>query len=340
MAVLSSKTTDGSDAFVKYVVKNPRALEIDFKIENGQTGILFDRRNNSLVELRQLISGTTIKILSREDVTINGARYAQVSHNSTKGLVALSKIRKPTGGNGTAYESEVVDAFNKMFKSFGRPITIEVGNSKYTNISYALKIERDVKLLGGVTRDPKADIILCRDRNKPLGDGSIFISHKKEGGASAFQQYSGVSDKASPEIYNHPEVQYFLRSLLGVIDNGKLRNPVMMEVKDPQLINMSIFGPHYSKKFGLEHCQLIGQGLPRLSEFKEDHFKLSFSSHMILSGDTSSFTGDYTPVLSATFRSGRGFNIDGKYISGARVMIVPKKLMLGRSGLMVLQSGK
>mgnify|MGYP001765158640 CR=1 FL=1 len=339
MAVLSSKTTDGSDAFVKYVTKNPRALEIDFKIENGQTGVLFEQNNNVLKEIRQLISGTPIKIISREDINIKGVRYAQVSHNSTKGLVALSKIRKPTGGNGTAYESEVVDAFTKMFKSFGRPITIEIGNSKYSDISYALKVERDIKLLGGASRDPKADIILCREQNKPLAPGSIFISHKKAGGPEAFQQYSGVSDKASPEIYSHPEVQYFLRSLLNVIENDKLKQPVMMVIKDPKLINMAIYGPQYGKAFGIEHCQLIGQGLPRLTEFREDYYKLSFSSHMALSGDVSSFTADYTPVIGATYRAGRGFNIDGKYISGARVMIVPKKLMLGRSSLMILQNG-
>ena len=54
---------------------------------------------------------------------------------------------------------------------------------------------------------------------------------------------------------------------------------------------------------------------------------------MSLSGDLTSFNGDYTPVFGATFRAGRGFDFEGKRYSGARVGIYPMKLVAGRGGV-------
>ena len=101
---------------------------------------------------------------------------------------------------------------------------------------------------------------------------------------------------------------------------------------------MSIFGPDYGNKYGLQHCNCIGQGLPVLKPTKkENEYELTFSSHMSLSGDLSHFKEGYTPVFGATFRAGRGFELDGKRYNGARVGIYPSKLVATRGGVVELK---
>ena len=129
-----------------------------------------------------------------------------------------------------------------------------------------------------------ADIILCKDKKNPLASGGIYISHKKEGGPEAFQQYGGLSEQAGAEIYNHKLVQKFLQQVANVLgDSQQLASPVMGTFDDPVLANMSIYGPDYGKPYSLQHTQLIGQGKPVFKETPRG-VELSFSSHMSLSG--------------------------------------------------------
>lgn len=170
-----------------------------------------------------------------------------------------------------------------------------------------------------------------------FGPDSIYISHKKEGGPEAFQQYGGLSEQAGPEIYGHKLVQKFLSQVATVLGGSQqLPSPVMGTFNDPTLANMSIYGPDYGKKFSLQHTQIIGQGKPVFKETAR-HVEMSFSSHMSLSGDLSHFTGGYLPVFGATFRAGRGFDYKGKRYNGARVAIYPYKLMATRGGLITFQ---
>lgn len=339
MADLSSKATDGRLSFTKYVTDNKRFKEIEFEIEKAKTATVYSIKNNILSPTKlQLKSGTKIKILDTKLYEISGMRLARIKHGAITGYVQINTIRKPTGGNGTQYEDEVVDAINAYILNAGGKIDIKLkGDSTiYKDISYAVKVDRDIKRAGGVTYDPKADIILCKDKKAPLAAGSIFISHKKEGGPEAFQQYGGVSEQAGEAIYNHKLVQKFLKIVADSLEGGKLTqlpNPIMATFKDPVLANMSIYGPEYGKAFSLQHTQLIGQGKPDFKNLGKV-IELSFTSHMSLSGDLSHFQGGYAPVFGATFRAGRGFEYNGKRYVGARVAIYPHKLMASRSRLM------
>jgi hypothetical protein len=336
MATLAQKTTDGSDSFTKYVTKNPRFKETLYQIENKQDGPLLAKKGNSMQQIAVLKEGDKFNIIDSNHHTIANVRYAKVKYQSKEGYIALTKIRKPTAGNGTAYEDEVVDALNIMFKQFGAPVAIKIGRSLFKDMTYAVKVDTQLKRAGGARGDPKADIIICKDKKNPLGEGSIYISHKKEGGPEAFQQYGGLTEAAGSDIYSHPEVQKFLKEASSYVAHGKLTNPLMKDIKDKKLINMSIYGPDYGKKFSLQHVQLIGQGKPKLTKIKEDQYALDFTSHMSISGDLSHFTGGYLPVFGATYREGRGFTIGGKRVDGARVGIYPAKLIQSRSGLVEL----
>ena len=340
MADLASKTTDGRLSFIKYVTDNKRYAEIEFEIEKGKSSFLYVKSGSSLKSsTKEFKAGTKFKIVDTKSHDIAGIKYALCKIGSTTGLIPINRIRKPTGGNGTQYEDEVVDLINKVILKNG-PIDIKLkGDSVlYKSIAYAVKVDSNIKRSAGVKGDPKADIILCKDIKKPLDKGSIYVSHKKEGGPEAFQQYGGISEQSGAAIYSHPLVQKFLKLTADFIgDAQQLPAPVMGTFKNDNLACMSIFGPDYGKPFSIDHTQLIGQGKPELTPKNGGkYFELDFTSHMSLSGDLRHFGGGYAPVFGGTFRAGRSFVFKGKRYNGARLGIYPIKLIQSRAGLLTL----
>ena len=336
MATLSGKTTSGELAFDKYVAKNPRFHEIEYQIEEKMTGSFLQKKGTRYQSIEELKAGTNFSIVKNKIHVIDKGNYAEVKYKNRIGYIAIGQIRKPTKGNGTAYEDEVVDELNRIFLEIGRPIDIQVGSKRFKNLCYAIKVDSSLKRRGGVSSDPKADIIICENQKDPFQGTPIYISHKKEGGPEAFQQYGGLTEVAGKNIYNHPEVQNFLLQAANYVENDKLTAPLLMKIIDNKLKNMSIYGPDYGRAFSLQHTQLIGQGRPILKKKSEKVYELTFSSHMSISGDLSHFTGGYNPVFGATFRAGRGYTINNTRISGIRVGIYPEKLIASRVGLIEL----
>lgn len=338
MASLNDKTTDRRLSFQKYVTDNKRWKEISFEIEKDQPTAVFTKKGTAVVAGKKIHKPKTpVKILDSKYVEIGKTKYASVQIGSEKGLVPLKCIRKPTGGNGTQFEDEVVDLINETIISHGCGIDVRIKGSVkvYKNIQYAVKVDTNIKRSAGLRFDPKCDIILCQDIKKPVADSSIYISHKKAGGPEAFQQYGGISEGSSSVIYKNPRTQEFLRLVAQNIGDGdSLKQPIMAYFNDDKLKNQSIFGPDFGKPFGLEHVQLIGQGKPALTR-KGEFYELDFTSHMSLSGKLSHFTGGYQPVFGATYRAGRGFNFEGKRYTNARLGIYPFKLIGTRSDLIV-----
>ena len=192
-----------------------------------------------------------------------------------------------------------------------------------------------MKRESGIRGDPKADIVLCKDNKDPLSKDSIYISHKKEGGPEAFQQYGGLSEQSGEKINKNKLVQKFLALVAQNIGSDeKLQQPIMATFNDDELANMSIYGPEYGSKFSLQHTQIIGQGKVTFKDCGNYH-EMDFTSHMSLSGDLRHFKSGYLPVFGATFRAGRGFEYGGKRYDGARVAIYPQKLMATRSNLLI-----
>ena len=341
MATLAQKATDGRLSFVKYVTDNKRLPDITFEIEkNMESGLYVPDGTGYKISGNILKAGTQFKIIDTKLYAPNDFKLAKVKTQNGTGFLPISKIRKPTAGNGTIYEDEVVDAINEYIIRSGGKIDIKVGTTLYKDMAYAVKVDTNLKQQGGTKGDPKADIIICKDKSNPLKSDSIFISHKKEGGPEAFQQYGGLSKQAGDHIYNHKLVQEFFKLVANTIgESNQLDHPIMMTFKDAKLSNMSIYGPEFGNQFSLQHTQVIAQGkpiFPRQGDPNE-YWKMEFSSHMSLSGDLSHFTGGYEPVFGATFRAGRGFDYNGKRYSGARLAIYPKKLMESRSKLLKVE---
>jgi hypothetical protein len=338
MANLSQKATNGKLSFVKYVTENKNFSAIEFEIEKGKSSVLFTKKRNAAVAgKKEYKAGTKLKIVDENLHDVGGMQMTKVKIGNESGYLPIKVIRKPTGGNGTQYEDEVVDAINNFIKEAGRPINIKIkgDNKTYKDILYAIKVDNKIKRDAGVKGDPKADIILCKDKDNPLTSDSIYISHKKEGGPEAFQQYGGLSKQAGEEIYDHPTTQRFLQIVGQAIGNkSQLPYPILAKFTDTTLANMSIYGPEYGKDFSIQHTQIIGQGKVKFEKQRNGElYQMSFTSHMSLSGNLSHFIGGYLPVFGATFRAGRGFEYKGKRYNGARVAIYPYKLMATRSGL-------
>lgn len=339
MATLSQKTTSGDSSFDKYVKQNPRYSEIKYEIEHGMQSDLFVKKGTKFFSVKTLKAGTKFNIVENNLTDVGGLKCAKVKVVATIGYIPISKIRKPTVGNGTSYETEVIDALNEIFTKIARPINIKLGNKTYTDLTYAVKVDTAMKRSAGISADPKADIIICKDKKNPLAPGSIYISHKKSGGPEAFQQYGGLTEISGLQIYQHPEVQSFLRQTTEFIKGGVLKKPLMKPIKDEKLMNMSIYGPGYGEQFSLQHVQLIGQGKPKLTQTdaRRDLYKLEFTDHMSLSGDLKHFVNGYLPVFGATYRAGRGFKFNNIQYLGARVGIYPRKLIATRTGLVTLK---
>ena len=330
MAVLSGKTSDGSMAWDKYVKNNPKYKDISFVIENKMTTEMLDTSGKKIIyslkdkDNFSIISPTTVKIENKE--------YAKVQYKGRNRLIPINKIRKPTNTDVLKEEAVALERLNALIKEivekvgpFELVIKGDPSRTVYKNIIGARNVTE--KVLG---REAKSDFNIV----STTGD-AIFISHKKGGGAEAFQQYGGLSADAGTKIQNHPEVVNFLRKTADYITDGKLTRPVYSQVVKSDLINMSVFGHDFGQKFGIDNVTIIGQGDAKIKVLDrfENRFELDFSSHLVYNGQYKEFTsGDYKAVLGATFRAGRGFNVDGKRYVGARVGVYPAKLVIKRSG--------
>jgi len=330
VAVLSGKTTSGKLAWDKYVVDNPKWKDIHFVIEHKMEAVMTDVTGKKA--LFTLPEKTEFKVINQTLKTIGKVKFAQVSYKNKNGLIPISKIRKPTNTDVLKEEAIALDKLDQQIKKIVSKIgpfeLVIKGDPKrkvYTNITGARNVTE--KVLG---REAKSDFNIV----STSGD-EIYISHKKEGGASAFQQYGGVSKKAGIKIEQHEEVQNFLKKLINYIEDQRLKNPVYSYVEDDKLINMAVFGHNYGdSNFGIDNVTIIGQGEAIIKPVNrhETRFELDFSDHLVHNGDSKEFKeGSYRAVLGATYRAGRGFEVDGNSYSGARVGIYPAKLMINRS---------
>lgn len=331
VATLSGKTTSGQLAWDKYVSKNPKSKEIDFVIENNMEATMLDfSGKNAIFTLREK---TPFKIVSGISKRFGKLEYAKVKYKGRDGYIPINKIRKPTSTD--VLKEEVIalnklDSLIKAIVSRVGPFELVIKNDPRKRVYKNIIGTRNVteKVLG---REAKSDFNVIGTS----GD-EIFISHKKAGGAEAFQQYGGVSSQAGRRIQSHIEVQNFLRKAANYIENDQLMNPVYTKIQDPKLINMAVYGHDFGQsKFGIDNVTIIGQGdaiikvLPR----HEGRFELDFSHHMVHNGVVRDFrSGDYQAVLAATYRAGRGFEVDGVRYTGARVGIYPAKLVVNRGG--------
>ena len=187
-------------------------------------------------------------------------------------------------------------------------IAITVFGYKFTNIVGCVPVTEG---------EPKADVVLVQQEGKILRP-VCFLSYKMGSNAKGFQNYSGLSEKSSPFIFNHPETVKFYQEMQTLAQHGgKVEHYQLIE--DPLIKGKSVFGMDYpSSKFGVNNCHAIVQGEPSLSGSALKY------THMHKNGDMA-FEKEYDPVFGSRTASGRG-NVGPKGVSftGYRIGIYPR----------------
>ncbi len=340
----------------KYVADNPEWKKLELEIEKIPAKprsipdfYVNSKSRNYPLSTKKLKLSDKLKLTSIKTVQVDNQIYAQVKVGATQGLVNLNRIRKPTGNraNVMAAEEAAIRDLNKIFKDIIKkegPINIRLkGDRKiYKNATGVRNVDEKVRVPGAGAREAKSDFNIVDDDGNDL----IFISHKKAGGAKAFQQYGGATSMSgAPGVGNiieeHPEVQKFLGQVARIYDaDDELPNPMYKFIRDKYLIMASVFGPEYKKNgrqvYSIDNVQVIGQGKPTLEPTRtEKLYELSFSDHMVLNGDRKNEfkTGDYRAVIGVRKENKKGFNYGDKRYTNARTGIFPIVYFASRGGV-------
>lgn len=351
MATLGGKPAD----WVKYVANNPNSANTKFSIENGISNEPVYKNINLKEVVDYVNAGQEIKILSKQFTQVGRSKYANVRVNSKTGYLRITAIRKPTGRGGADAEQRTLAATIDTIKKLEEVAGIGGGNRVGIDI-----LVPGIGMFLGITgiekvpnrihgREAKSDFKF----KNALGGGVLYISHKDGTGPEAFGQYGGVSTVAgniqdAAKIYNHPEIQQYLTKLYSLYadatggttriknnpfnKNGRLTRALYSLVKDPSLVNMSVYGPDYGNSFGPDNVHMIGQGQfifnPLVNSDGDIYFRLSFSGHQSLNGQTQEFLDDnsgYRAVIITTYRTGRPTQTPNGTVPETRTAIYPRR---------------
>lgn len=330
-ATLSGNSTNGTPNVMKYVVNNPKALEIEYEIERGKKKVpVFELTpaNTAGAPIRYVEAGQKFKLRSKKIINVDD-HYPMGSAfglDTNLGVIAARFVRKPSGFK--AMDAEII-ATNSLDAEIKK--AVRENNGKGITLKVGKFIIKDVFSAGSdhIKGDPKADIALMNSNGKEVG----FISHKKEGGAKGFSQFGGISIKSG---LKHLEIDSFVEDLSKKYKGGSVGrgDAIYRPLKDPRLINASIYGPDYGGPFGRENCHCIGQGNPILTK-DGDSWKLDFSENMHVNGDYKFATrGKFLAVFGATYRAGRRVSTaGGDEVRNVRAGIYPIAYMETRKKL-------
>jgi hypothetical protein len=94
------------------------------------------------------------------------------------------------------HEKTAIAIINKAIQDNGGVISLTVGRHTYHQLTKAIQITTALKQKHGIKGETKADFIICVDPKDPFGIGTVYVSHKAEGGADNFQQFSGITSRS------------------------------------------------------------------------------------------------------------------------------------------------
>ena len=343
MATFSQRKTGTTMTSWEYYVQDKEdweryknTLKVEFTTKNQP--ILFKDTKGSSTIGSPLSNGTSLILLSNKSFNIEKKIHAYVQVGLNKGYLAISAIGKPARDT-TRDENIALERLDSEIKKRNM-------DGKGPGICIIVKGERGEKqifkhCIGAVTISgtPKADFAII-DKNRKK---NCFISHKKEGGAKAYQQYVSVTGGKMDGINDHPTLKKYLKDIAARINTiteqrVRYKRYIPFDEAGKLLILKSIYGPEYGKQFGIEHVNFIGQGTPHLREANNDDrpkecgtvFELTFSVNLSISGDLSHFEAiGYKPIILARYTSDRKFYVDGTMYTGARILIAPNALASG-----------
>jgi len=328
---VADKGIDTDTARKRLILENPEYDKLELTLL--QDTVLFSPRAKKKITCT-CKKGDRVKLVSNKISDCGRSKYCgNVNVDGKNGWVQLNHIVKPDAKNTDVMSAEkaAMTQLDKLLKEMLKcrgPATLCTPVGEFRNAC-------GVKTIKGT---PKADFAIVDQKGKEI----MWISHKKTGGAKAFQQYGGLSKTAGAKIANHEETRTFLQQTAAYVTDNKLQVPTMKPVKDDNLIRMAVFGPDSGGKYGKNNCHVLGQGNALLKEDKkrENCWDLKWE-HTVWndSNGVNAFKRNdgYQATFGATYRGDRGFTVLDKSYKGARVGIYPKALMSGRTNVTLLE---
>lgn len=158
---------------------------------------------------------------------------------------------------------------------------------------------------------PKSDFHLV-DAN---GNQVAWISHKKGRTAKDISQWGGVSKRAEPDIFKHPETQKFAQDVTAKYPDGLPRAmTISRKIKDKKLKSMAMYGNQYGRPLGIQNVSILIQGPVNLK--KRGGVYVFDSNHIHLNGESVDRT-EFEPVFMAIYKGDR----NDLGLKGTRVVI-------------------
>lgn len=158
---------------------------------------------------------------------------------------------------------------------------------------------------------PKSDFHLVDANGKEV----VWISHKKGRSSKDISQWGGVSKRAEPDIYSHPETQKFANDVTERYPQGLPRAmTISRKIKDSKLKMMSMYGNQYGKALGRQNVSILIQGPVRLK--KSGSVYVFDSNHIHINGESVDRT-EFEPVFMAIYKGDRS----DLGLKGTRVVI-------------------
>ena len=201
----------------KYKNKDP------FELANGSKVVFVYDKNNEMA------------LKKRDQAELNRLRFLDTKGREYR-LGDVGKSREFGGkgaGFGTVKEDRelqaLIDEIDKIKASIGSAtVPIKIG-----------KVVHQVFTAASTPGTPKSDFHLLDLDGKEI----VWISHKDGKTQKDFQQWGGISQRAEPKIFAHPEVKKFLEDLKNLWDDGIPRaTSVYRKIKDDKLKKMSVYG--------------------------------------------------------------------------------------------------
>lgn len=215
------------------------------------------------------------------------------------GAKILVKPAEAQGGRLEKEEGQIISLDSAIKEHLGgRPFVKLAVGTRVVNAAGAKKVPGTAK----------ADAEIVDDQGNPVA----WISLKDGSAPRNFGQWGGVDYLGS-----NPEVADFINKIKAVFGNTFPNGPTYgVEIKDPHLKALTVFGKDYGGVPGRNNVDLVLQGHPTLKKGTRGSFVLT-GAHTWENGDIPE--GPYEPTLMVRFAGDRG-NFG---IAGARVFSYP-----------------
>jgi len=242
--------------------------------------------------------------------------FETISNEFSRGILP-SNIKEDSDVKGVSdFNNSILTLLSRQVKG----VTLRINGMSFNNVIGCVPV---------TIGEPKADFVLVSVKPQAMEFyPSCFISYKLGRDAKGFQNYSGLSEKSSPTIFNDNETVAFYKKLETLQNSGNKKS-AYSEIENKNTAAYSVWGMDYGKQYGVNNVHFLAQG-----EVSIYGNSLSYT-HTQKNGDFN-FSSGYEPVFGARYTPSRN-NVGpgGIRVNGMRLGIFPAAYFSGRDALKI-----